>query len=108
MSMMVPLSHLPFLYPPPPEVSSPAPPNPAQSTPAFTPASDSSISGTSTSGGPSSGLHQQHVWQGQVNQCLSGANVDIAALCHRRSRSGAVILETVSHLVHASQAMPGP
>ena len=52
MKMMVPLSHLPFLYPP--EVSSPAPPIPAQPTPAFTPASDSSTSGTSTSGGPSS------------------------------------------------------
>ena len=43
-----------------------------------------------------SGHHQQHVWQGQVNQFLSGANVDITVECHRRSKTSAVILETVS------------
>ena len=47
-----------------------------------------------------SGHGQQHLWQGQVNQCLSGANVDIAAECRRRLRTDAVILETVSHLAH--------
>ena len=83
----------------PPEVSSPAPPNPTQPTLTSTPASESSISGTSTS--HLSSHRRQHLWQGQVNQCLSGANVDIAAECHRRSRTGAVILETVSHLARA-------